>query len=129
VDPRTLAKTFELNRDVTAIEASVYLFGSSAFTDAIAPLGASGPTRRFALVTHDMDVVVRLRPEVLRQVLNASVLTSRGDPYASLPRWLPEDLKTQIRTGRLPKGPVRFKNPDPDWGDIVVWTGNVAVEV
>lgn len=129
VDPRTLAKTFELNRDVTTLEASAYLFDGRAYTSAIAPVGASWHSRRFALVTHDLDVVMRLRPEVLRQVLNASMLTSRGDPYANLPRWLPEDLKTQIKAGRLPKGAVRFKNPDPDWGDIVVWTGNVAVEV
>src|SRR5258708_11597178 len=56
-DPNLLKKTFEFNRPATTTEAASYLFGTGCFADAVAPLGSSR-TRKFALLTRDMDVVM-----------------------------------------------------------------------
>jgi len=129
VDERTFAKKFIFGRSVTPEEASTSLWGNPANVGHLraAETMTGGKARSYFLDKSDAETVMSLRAEVREAVIQGGLLRSKGKPY-DFPQWVPQNVRDDIRSQKLPRGVKRYPGVAP-WGDIVVWTGNVAVEL
>jgi len=129
VDERTFAKKFIFSRSVTPQEASTYLWGNPGNVNHLRPAetAAAGKARSYSLEKSDVETVMSLRAEVREAIIQGSVLRSKGKPY-DFPQWVPQNVRDDIQSQKLPRGVKRYPGVVP-WGDIVVWTGNIAVEL
>jgi hypothetical protein len=129
VDPRTLAKKLSFNRPVTPAECSTYLFGNASRVAVCQPAGIAmgGKYREFMLDTRNVETVMSMRNDIRNAIVQASVLTSVGDPY-DLPKWVPAAIQQDVRAGRIKQGVTRYPTQG-EWGDIVVWKGNVSIQL
>jgi hypothetical protein len=68
-----------------------------------------------------------LKADVRDAIVQGGVLRSNAKPY-DFAQWVPKIVQDDIRSGKLPKGVKHYPGP-PEWGDIVVWTGNASVQI
>jgi hypothetical protein len=129
VDSRTFAKKLTFNAPITPAECSTYLFGNVTRAAVCQPTGAvmSGKHREFMLDIRNVETVMAMRNDIRNAIMQGSVLTSTGDPY-DMPKWIPVSIQRDIKSGRLKRGVTRYPTLG-EWGDIVVWKGNVSVQV
>lgn len=129
VAPRTFAKKLSFNTPVTPAECSTYLFGNATRAAVCQPTGVAmgGKYREFILDTRNVETVMAMRNDIRNAIVQGSVLTSAGNPY-DMPKWIPATIQQDIKSGRLKQGVTRYPTVG-EWGDIVVWRGNVSVQV
>jgi hypothetical protein len=129
VDQRTNTKTLTFNRVVSPQEASSYLWGNPGKAALLKPIGSppGSGAQSFTLETHDVATIMSLKPEVRDAIVQGGVLHSNAKPY-DFAQWVPKNVQDDIRSQKLPKGVKRYPGP-PEWGDIVVWTGNASVQI
>jgi hypothetical protein len=129
VDPRTFAKKLSFNKPVTPAECSTYLFGNASRVAVCQPTGgaAGGKYREFMLDTRNVETVMAMRNDIRNAIVQGSVLTSAGNPY-EMPKWIPPKIQQDIKIGSLRQGVTRYPTSG-EWGDIVVWKGNVSIQV
>jgi hypothetical protein len=129
VDQRTNTKTLTFNKAVSLQEASSFLWRSLGNAALLKPTGflVGGKAQSFILETHDLATIMSLKPDVRDAIVRGSALHSNAKPY-DFAQWVPKDVQDDIRGQKLPKGVKRYPGP-PEWGDIVVWTGNVSVQI
>ena len=128
VDQRTNTRTLIFSKAVSPLEGSNFLWGNPANAALLKPIGspAAGKAQVFVLDAHGATIM-SLRPEVQQAIMLGSILRSNAKPY-DFPQWVPVNIQTDIRSQRLPKGVTRYPGP-AQWGDFVVWTGNVTVQI
>jgi len=129
VDQRTNTKTLIFNLAVSPQEASNFLWGNPGNAVLLKPIAppVGGRTQSFTLETHDVATIMSLKPEVRDAIVQRGVLHSNAKPY-NFAQWVPKNVQDDIRSQKLPMGVKRYPGP-PEWGDIVVWTGNASVQI
>lgn len=129
VDSKTFTKKLSFNTPVTQAECSTYLFGNAARAAVCRPTGVlmGGKSREFMLDTRNVETVMAMRNDIRNAIVQESVLTSAGNPY-DMPKWIPVTIQRDIKSGHLKQGVTRYP-VHGEWGDIVVWKGNVSVQV
>jgi hypothetical protein len=128
IDQRVGSKVLVFNRNISTQDASTFLWGNPRNASLLKPLTPLGATaRKFSLETHDVATVMSMRSEVRDAIIVGGVIRSAGTPY-NFPQWVPENVRDDIQSGRLAKGIRRYPGP-PEWGNIVVWTGNASVQL
>ena len=129
VDSKTFTKKLTFNTPVTPVECSMYLFGTATRAAVCQPTGVvmGGKYREFMLDIRNVETVMAMRNDIRNAIVRGSVLTSAGNPY-DMPKWIPDTIQRDIKSGRLKQGVTRYPTHG-EWGDIVVWKGNVSVQV
>jgi hypothetical protein len=128
VDPRTFAKKLSFNTPVTPAECSTYLFGNATRAAVCQPTGvAMGQKYREFMLDSNVETVMAMRSDIRNAIVQGSILTSAGNPY-DMPKWIPAKIQQDIKSGGLKQGVTRYPTVG-EWGDIVVWKGNVSVQV
>lgn len=126
VEQGTFQKSITFNRPVSLTEASKVLFSNPNHTESLIPVCGEKPGTRFAIKA-DIATFMSIRSDVRNALIVRSQLMSNRKPW-DFAKWLPKSIQDDIRGGAMPKGLTIYKGDWEDWGDILVWRGNISYQ-